>query len=120
MRGNTYIIIPLSSKALKVPQKLADRLGWDEVEYDEEGNEIKRTRKQPTWEELGLRYKRNFGDIRTVERGGEQFIVIELELSFIKGEVQEVIKLQRQGKKDFLILNQSEAVAWLAGEDIGI
>lgn len=69
MRGNTYIIIPQDKATLQIPQKLANRLGWDEVEYDEEGNEIKRTRKHPTWEELGLRYKRNFGDIRTVERG---------------------------------------------------
>ncbi|RMG90191.1 MAG: hypothetical protein D6706_20085 [Chloroflexi bacterium] len=118
MRGNTYIVIPASKKAAKIPAKIAQRLGWDEVEYDEEGKEIKRTKKHPTWDELGQRFKSQFGGIRRVEVGGEEFDIIELELSYIKGEVKEVLKLQKSGKKDFLILNQSEARAWLEGEDI--
>ncbi|RMH17334.1 MAG: hypothetical protein D6698_08480 [Gammaproteobacteria bacterium] len=118
MRGNTYIIIPVTAKGSKIPAKLANRLGWDEVEYDEEGKEIKRTKKHPTWEELGQRFKSQFGDIRRVNVGGEEFDIIELELSYIKGEVKEVLKLQKANKKDFLILNASEAKAWLNGEDI--
>lgn len=111
------MVVPQNSKDSKVPAKLESKLGWDEVEIDEAGKETKR-RKKPTWQEVGERNRSQFGEIRTVKVGGETFLILELELSFIHKEIDEVLKLQKANKKDFFLLTRSEAVRWLAGEDV--
>ena len=51
---------------------------------------------------------------------GKPFILIELELSFVEGEVAEVLKLQsnKPGEYKYTILTNTEAVEALGGKTI--
>lgn len=118
-QGNVYIVIPNGEKSRKIPSKLFNRLGWDEPIIDPEtGEETGKRKKEPTWQEVGGRYRSQFGDIRTHEWEGVTYSIIELELSFFKGEIAEVVKLQKSNKKDFILMTNSEARRWLSGEDV--
>lgn len=116
-QGNVYIVIPQGEKTKKIPSKLFDKLGWEETERGNNGEETKR-KKEPTWQEVGERYKSQFGDVRTHQWQGITYNVIELELSFLNGEIAELVKLQKGNKKDFLLMTNTEARRWLAGEDV--
>lgn len=118
-QGNVYIVIPQTEKAKKIPSKLFDKLGWEvDVLDPKTGEPTGKQKKEPTWQEVGERYRSQFGDIREYEWQGVTYSIIELELSFLKGEIAEIVKLQKSNKKDFLLMTNSEARAWLAGVDV--
>lgn len=118
-QGNVYIVIPQTEMAKKIPSKLFDKLGWEvDVLDPKTGEPTGKQKKEPTWQEVGERYRSQFGDIREYEWQGVTYSIIELELSFLKGEIAEIVKLQKSNKKDFLLMTNSEARAWLAGVDV--
>lgn len=117
-RGNAYLIIAPADKSKKIPATLLARYGWTETTTDpNDPKKVIQTPKNPTWQELAERWQNRFGAIRSKVSGGVEYLVIELEFSFLKGDVAELLKLQKTGKKDFIILNNSEAQAWLAGDE---
>lgn len=118
-QGNVYIVIPQTEMAKKIPSKLFDKLGWEvDVLDPKTGEPTGKQKKEPTWQDVGERYRSQFGDIREYEWQGVTYSIIELELSFLKGEIAEIVKLQKSNKKDFLLMTNSEARAWLAGVDV--
>lgn len=116
-QGNCFILIPEAEKNNAVPVKLKDK--WQFTEPDEVTGEPVAI--NPSWLKAANKLKGNFGEIRPVTYGGQNFILIELELSFIDGEVAEVVKLQSNQvakKAHYRILTNDEAKRLLAGEDV--
>lgn len=118
-QGNIYLLVPEGEKNNTVPLKLKEK--WKFKEQPEGQPEAEPVLINPSWLKAANKLKGNFGEIRQVTYGGAQFLLIELELSFLNGEVTEVQKLQsnQAGKKaHYRILTNSEAKALLAGTDI--
>lgn len=49
----------------------------------------------PTWQQVGERFKSSFGEAVEVEYGGNRFMLLELELSFLSGEIEDLIQLKK-------------------------
>lgn len=113
------MLVPKAEKDNAVPTKLKDKWGFKESpENNPEGEPVVI---HPSWLKAANKLKSNFGEIREITYGGQDFLLIELELSFIDGEVQEVQKLQSQQaakKAHYRILTNEEAKRIIAGEDI--
>lgn len=121
-QGNLYLLIPDNEKENQVPAKLRDKWQFTEAVLDEQGQPTGQTTiVHPSWLGAANRLRKNFGVVRDVTYSGKAFKLIELELSFIDGEVQEVQKLQSNQpgrQQDYQILTNSEAQDLLAGIDI--
>lgn len=117
MQGNCYILIPEGEKNNPVPVKLKNKWQFTDpgANPDDPPVEV-----HPSWLGAANRLKSYFGDVREVTVEGKPFILIELELSFVEGEVAEVLKLQssKPGEYKYTILTSSEAVELLSGKTI--
>lgn len=120
-QGNCYLLVPDAEKNNPVPLKLKEKWNFKETTTDGEGNPTGETVIHPSWLGAGNRLKSDFGEIRPITYGGQQFQLIEMELSLIDGEVAEVQKLQSQQaskKAWYRILTNDEAKRLIAGEDV--
>lgn len=121
-QGNIYLLVPKAEKDNAVPLKLKEKWKFKEPTTDPQTGEVTgEIEIHPSWLKAANKLRSNFGDIREVTYGGTDFLLIELELSFIDGEVAEVQKLQinQPAKKaHFRILTNTEAKELLAGIDI--
>ena len=120
-QGNVYLLIPKTEKDNAVPLKLKEKWQFKEPVIDEKGIVTGEVEIHPSWLKAANKLRSNFGDIRELTYQGTQFLLIELELSFLDGEVAEVQKLQsnQAGKKAwYRILTNSEAKQLLSGQDI--
>lgn len=120
-QGNVYLLIPKSEKYNAVPLKLKEKWQFKEPVTDEKGIVTEEVEIHPSWLKAANKLRSDFGDIRELTYQGTQFLLIELELSFLDGEVAEVQKLQsnQAGKKAwYRILTNSEAKQLLSGQDI--
>lgn len=117
MQGNCYILVPEGEKNNPVPVKLKNKWQFTDpgANTDDPPVEV-----HPSWLGAANRLKSYFGDVREVTVEGKPFILIELELSFVEGEVAEVLKLQssKPGEYKYTILTNSEAVELLSGKTI--
>lgn len=117
MQGNCYILVPEGEKNNPVPLKLKNKWQFTDpgANTDDPPVEV-----HPSWLGAANRLKSYFGDVREVTVEGKPFILIELELSFVEGEVAEVLKLQssKPGEYKYTILTNSEAVELLSGKTI--
>lgn len=115
-------MVPDAEKNNNVPLKLKEKWKFKEPVIDPQTGEVTgETEIHPSWLKLANKLKSNFGEIRTLTYHESPFILIELELSFINGEVSEVQKLQtnKAGKTaHYRILTNTEAKAILDGQDI--
>ncbi len=108
--GLSYSIKKLNRNTLQVTKVI-----------DEKGIVTGEVEIHPSWLKAANKLRSNFGDIRELTYQGTQFLLIELDLSFLDGEVAEVQKLQsnQAGKKAwYRILTNSEAKQLLSGQDI--
>lgn len=121
-QGNCYLLIPALEKENAVPLKLKEKWQFKEPVIDPETGEVTgKIEIHPSWLKAANKLRSNFGDIREVSYAGVDYLLIEMELSFIDGEVAEVQKLQSNqvGKRaHYRILTNSEAKDFLAGIDI--
>lgn len=127
-QGNVYIIIPAGQKDSQIPLKLKNKWQFEEPVLDENGEAVLDENGNPTttiihpsWLKAANKLRQNFGDVREVTYGGNPFLLVEMELSFLNGEISDVQKLQSKQPgaiADFRILTNSEARRLLAGEDI--
>ena len=116
-RGNCYLVIAAPDKGKNIPPTMLARHGWEETVTDPVTGKVTRVPKNPTWTELGEHNRGRFGAVRNRMADGVDHLIIETEFSFLKGDMAEVVKLQKANRKDFRILTNSEAQAWLAGDD---
>lgn len=120
-QGNCYILIPEAEKNNPVPLKLKEKWRFKEPVLNKQGEPTGETEIHPSWLGAANRLRQNFGDVRQITYGGQTFQLIELELSFIDGEVAEVTKLQSQQaskKAWYRILTNDEAKRLIGGEDV--
>ena len=120
MQGNCYILVPDAEKNNPVPVKLKNKWAFKDPVTDANGIQAGEVDVHPSWLGAANRLKQYFGDIRELSIDGKPFTLIELELSFIEGEVAEVLKLQSNKPRDYkyYILTATEAQELLSGKTI--
>ena len=92
MHGNIYISVPAADKTNSLPASI-DRYDWEEYTYDEEGEVTSMTTIHPTWEQYGEKYKHLFGAPVTVTVSEVDYIVYEIEASWLQSEVSALVAL---------------------------
>lgn len=121
-QGNMYLAVPKADENNIVPAKLQHYGMIKEPILDEEGEptgEFNET--PPTWKQLGEQQKQKYGVIREHTYNDIEYIILELELSYIKQEVHELVALESAEPNEianYKMLNNEEVRAWLEGEDI--
>jgi len=112
-----------------VPDKLSDKWGFTQPVTDADsrwvtdadGNPTDVTAPlHPTWLEAATLLRSYFGDPVDVTYQGNQYTMMEFELSFVNGEIAEVVNLQSEvaGNYDFTIYTASEADEIIKGADL--
>ena len=116
--------IPKGSFKDPIPDRVKASYTWNETQLDEKGEPVLdeagnpvQVAIHPTWEQVADRFKGSFGDVRQYNYGGTNFMLIEMELSFLSGEIEDLILLK--GNKVFpryRIFTNREAKLFLKGE----
>ena len=108
-----YICLKKDTYESKVPDALKSKLGWNEYEYDDDGEISKTTAIHPTWKEAT--FKGLLGSPRTSLDGG--LIIVKGEFSLLKGELTSMIALgDSLAYPNNSILTKSEAQTLANGE----
>ena len=89
MRGNVYLCLDNTTFNKLIPNELVGTYGIPE--YDEEG--IQNGVKHPTFKELGKHNTIKFGGNPMVKIGTSKFYIVELEASWLNGELSSLLKL---------------------------
>ena len=92
MKGNIYISVPAADKTNSLPASI-DRYDWEEFTYDDEGEVTSMTTVHPTWEQYGEKYQHLFGAPVAVVVGEVEYIVYEIEASWLDSEVSALVAL---------------------------
>lgn len=92
MKGNIYISVPATDKTQQLPTSI-DRYDWEVFTYDEEGTVTSMTTIHPTWEQYGEKYQPLFGAPVAVSVDGADYIVYEMEASWLQSEVSALVAL---------------------------
>ena len=89
MRGNVFLCLDNTTFNKLIPNELVGTYGIPE--YDEEG--IQNGVTHPTFKELGEYNRRKFGYNPMVKIGASKFYIVELEASWLNGELSSLLKL---------------------------
>ena len=89
MRGNVYMCLDNTTFNKLIPTELVSTYGIPE--YDEEG--VQNGVIHPTFKELGEYNRRKFGDNPMVKIGKAKYYIIELEASWLDGELSALLDL---------------------------
>ena len=84
-----YICLKKATYESKVPDVLKTKLGWNEYEYDDDGEITSTTAYRPTWKESV--FKGKLGAPRVSLDGG--LIIVKGEFSMLEGELTAIIAL---------------------------
>ena len=84
-----YICLKKDTYESKVPDALKSKLGWNEYEYDDDGEISKTTAIHPTWKEAV--FKGLLGSPRVSLDGG--LIIVKGEFSLLTGELTSMVAL---------------------------
>ena len=84
-----YICLKKATYESKVPDVLKTKLGWNEYEYDGDGEITSTTAYRPTWKESA--FKGKLGAPRVSLDGG--LIIVKGEFSMLEGELTAIIAL---------------------------
>ena len=108
-----YICLKKSTYNSKVPDVLKAKLGWNESEYDEDGEITSTTAYHPTWKESA--FKGKLGAPRASLDG--ELIIVKGEFSMIEGELSAMAELgSSMSYPNNSILTKSEAQELARGE----
>ena len=108
-----YICLKKSTYNSKVPDVLKAKLGWNESEYDEDGEITSTTAYHPTWKESA--FKGKLGAPRASLDG--ELIIVKGEFSVIEGELSAMAELgSSMSYPNNSILTKSEAQELVRGE----
>ena len=89
MRGNVYLSLDTKTFKGLIPEELMKTYGIPQ--YDEEG--IQNGVIKPTFEELGEYNRRKFGANPVVKIGKTKYHIIQLEASWVSGELSALLDL---------------------------
>lgn len=92
MKGNIFISVPAADITNALPASIT-RYDWNEYTYTEEGEVDTTTLVHPTWEQFGSRNSGLFGSPVTVSVNDVDYIVYEMEASWLDSEVSALIAL---------------------------
>ena len=117
-QGNLYLLVPTAEKDNQVPAKLRDKWQFQEPVLDPNTGEPtgETITVHPSWLGAANRLRKQFGVVRELTYNNEGFQLIELELSWVDGEVQEVEKLQSQQaakRAHYRMLTNTEAKGFI-------
>ena len=84
-----YICLKKTTYESQIPTVLQSKLGWNEYEYDDDGEITSTTAYRPTWKESAFRGK--LGAPRVSLDGG--LIIVKGEFSMLDGELTAMIAL---------------------------
>jgi len=101
-----YVCLKKETYESSVPMEIQDKVGWNEYEYDEDGNITKTTAVLPTWQEAA--FKGMLGAPRVSPNGS--YILVKGEFSMKEGELSAVAQLgANMAYPNNTILTKSEA-----------
>lgn len=89
MHYEMYVCLKKETYESSVPMEIQDKVGWNEYEYDEDGNITKTTAVLPTWKEAA--FKGMLGAPRVSPAGS--YIVVKGEFSMKEGELSAIAEL---------------------------
>ena len=108
-----YICLKKSTYNSKVPDVLQPKLGWNEYEYDAEGEITSTEAYHPTWKESA--FKGKLGAPRASLDG--ELVIVKGEFSMIEGELSAMVELgASMSYPNNSILTKSEAQELARGE----
>ena len=108
-----YICLKKTTYESQIPTELQDNLGWNNYEYDDDGNVTSTTAYRPTWKEAVFNGK--LGAPRISPAGS--YIVVKGEFSMKEGELTAIASLgASMAYPNNSILTKTEAQA-LVGSD---
>ena len=108
-----YICLKKSTYESKVPDVLKAKLGWNESEYDEDGEITSTEAYHPTWKESA--FKGKLGAPRASLDG--ELVIVKGEFSMIEGELSAMAELgASMSYPNNSILTKSEAQELTKGE----
>ena len=110
MRGNVYMCLDNTTFNKLIPTELVATYGIPE--YDEEG--VQNGVIHPTFKELGEYNRRKFGYVPMVKIGNAKFYIVELEASWISGELSALLKLgKNKAYPKNCLMTRSEAAKFI-------
>lgn len=123
MRGNAYLIIPKGQFSDLIPNRVKNSYGWNEPLLDAEGKPVLDEKGEPgttdihpTWQQVAEKFKSDFGEVREIEYSGNRYMVVELELSFLSGEIEDLISLKKNKVfPRYRLLTNKEAKRFVKG-----
>lgn len=113
MRGNVYLSIPAADFNDSVPFTFWD---WQVTATDPQNPEAEPEvlTVHPTWAELAEKNKPLYGEVVSVTVGEDEYKLIELEASWLNGEISQLIALgEGQSVYGYTLMNNSEAQAFV-------
>jgi len=84
-----YVCLKQATYESQIPTELQGKLGWDNYEYDEEGNITSTTVYRPTWKEAV--FKGKLGAPRVSNDGA--YVIVKGEFSMKEGELSAIASL---------------------------
>ena len=111
MRGNVFLCLDNTTFNKLIPNELVGIYGIPE--YDEEG--IQNGVTHPTFKELGEYNRRKFGHNPMVKIGKAKFYIIQLEASWLNGELSSLLNLgKNKAYPKNCLMTRSEASIFLS------
>ena len=84
-----YICLKKTTYEASVPMEIQDKVGWNEYEYDDDGNITSTTAVLPTWKQAAFAGK--LGAPRVSHNGA--YIIVKGEFSMKEGELTAIAEL---------------------------
>ena len=110
MRGNVYMCLDNTTFNKLIPTELVAKYGIPE--YDEEG--VQNGVIHPTFKELGEYNRRKFDSVTIIKIGNAKLHIVELEKSWLDGELSELLDLGK-GKEypNNCLMTRTEAAKFI-------
>ena len=113
MNGNLFISVPATDKTQQLPTSI-DRYDWETFTYNEDGTVNSMTTIHPTWEQYGEKYQPLFGAPVAVSVEDTDYIVYEIEASWLDSEVSALIALGNNlSAPSYTLMTNPEARAFI-------
>ena len=110
MRGNVYLSLDTKTFKGLIPEELMKTYGIPQ--YNEEG--VQNGVIKPTFEELGKYNRRKFGANPVVKIGKAKYHIIQLEASWLDGELSALLKLgKNKAYPKNCLMTRSEAAKFI-------